>query len=57
MTERKPNIMRILSLLLVCLLLTGCAPKQDGAAQPGIVPTASADERIDPTKKTTGIGF
>ena len=57
MTERKPNIMRILSLLLVCLLLTGCAPKQDGAAQPGIVPTASADERIGPTKKTTGIGF
>ncbi len=57
MTERKPNRGRILALLLACLLLTGCVKAPEGGAQPGIVPTASADERIDPTKKTTGIGF
>lgn len=57
MTERKPNRLRILALLLACLLLSGCTKAPEGGAQPGIVPTASADEQIDPTKKTTGIGF
>ena len=58
MTEkRKLNRFRILAVLLILLLLTGCAKAPDSGAQPGIVPTASAAERPDPSKKTTGIGF
>ena len=57
MTERKRNRgRRLLALLACCLLLTGCTAQQSGA-QPGIIPTASADEKIDPAKKTTGVGF
>ena len=58
MTEkRKRNRFRILAVLLILLLLTGCAKAPDSGAQPEIVPTASAAERPDPSKKTTGIGF
>lgn len=58
MTEkRKLNRFRILAVLLILLLLTGCAKAPDSGAQPGIIPTASAAERPDPSKKTTGIGF
>ena len=46
-----------MALLLICLLLTGCAKAPEGSAQPGILPTAKADDRPDPTKKTTGVGF
>ena len=55
--KRKLNRFRILAVLLILLLLTGCAKAPDSGAQPGIVPTASAAERPDPSKKTTGIGF
>ena len=58
MTERKLNRgLRLMALLLICLLLTGCAKAPEGSAQPGILPTAKADDRPDPTKKTTGVGF
>lgn len=64
MTERKSNRwMRLLALTLCCLLLTGCAARQEGAGTGaptevgGIIPTASADEKPDPKKKTTGVGF
>ena len=55
--KRKLNRFRILAMLLILLLLTGCAKAPDSGAQPGIVSTASAAERPDPSKKTTGIGF
>ena len=58
MTKRKFNSgLRILTLLLACLLLAGCTAKQETGAQPGIIPTAQAAEKIDPAKKTTGVGF
>ena len=62
MTKTKPNKWkRLAALVMCCLLLTGCAAKQDGAdsaaAGAQIVPTASADEKVDPAKKTTGVGF
>ena len=55
--------MRLLALMLCCLLLAGCSARQEGAgtaastAAGGIIPTASADEKPDPNKKTTGVGF
>ncbi len=59
MTKKQPNIW--LLLLAVCLLLTGCTAKQQGDAAPpagtAVLPSASADELPDPTRKTTGIGF
>ena len=58
MTRKRPNRgLRILALLLACLLLTGCTAKQEGAAQPGLIPGAQAAETPDPTRKTTGVGF
>lgn len=50
-------------MLLCSLLLTGCAAKPENAAAPssttvgGIIPTASADEKPNSTKKATGVGF
>ena len=48
--------LRLLSLGLACLLLTACSPRpaEDGTA---ILPTATAEQLVDPAKKTTGIGF
>ena len=58
MTKRKPNMwLRLLSLLMVCLLLTGCTGGKDTAEQSGLIPAAQAEETPDPTKKTTGTGF
>ncbi len=64
MTNQKRNRRTLLLALLLCsLLLTGCAAKPEDAAAPsstatgGIIPTASADEKPDPAKKTTGVGF
>lgn len=67
MTERKLNRwqgkVRLWALLLACILLTGCtaAPQHDADATPavtgGILPTAAAEEQVDPAKKTTGVGF
>jgi len=49
--------LRMLSLLLVCLLLTGCTGGTDTGVQPGLIPAAQAEETPDPNKKTTGVGF
>ncbi len=58
MTKRKMNRwLRLLSLLLVCLVLTGCTGGKDAAGQPGLIPAAQAAETPDPNKKTTGVGF
>jgi len=58
MTKRQSNMwLRMLSLLLVCLLLTGCTGGTDTAVQPGLIPAAQAEETPDPNKKTTGVGF
>ena len=57
MTGRKSNRWRILALLLALLLLTGCTRTQESGAQPGILPTAAAEEKVDPAKRTSGIGF
>ena len=62
MTEAKPKKWKkVAALLLCCLLLGGCTARQDGmedaAAGAEIVPTASADEKVDPARKTTGVGF
>ncbi len=58
MTQRKMNIwLRLLSLAVVCLLLTGCTGGKDAALQPGLIPAAQAEETPDPNKKTTGVGF
>ena len=57
MTKQQRNI---LALLLAALLLTGCTASVDGPKKTqdvGIIPTASAAETPDPSKKTTGIGF
>ena len=53
----KQKWLRLLAVLMICLLLTGCSAKpaeNNGAA---ILPTASADEPVDPNEKTTGVGF
>ena len=47
----------LLALALCCLLLTGCTAKQEKDSGAAIIPTASADEKPDPNKKTTGVGF
>ena len=53
---KKRKWLRLTALLLACLMLAGCAgQKADGGA--GIIPTATADEPVDPNKKTTGVGF
>ena len=58
MTQRQPNKwLRLLSLAMVCLLLTGCTGGKDASGQPGIIPSAQAEETPDPNKKTTGVGF
>ena len=58
MTKRKMNRwLRLLSLLMVCLVLTGCTGGKDAAGQPGLIPAAQAAETPDPNKKTTGVGF
>ena len=58
MTERyRSGWTRLLALALACLLLTGCTPKKESGAEQGIIPTAGADEKPDPNKKTTGVGF
>ncbi len=55
----KQKWLRLLALLTVCLLLTGCSasPKEEAEAPAGIIPTASAEETPDPAKKTSGVGF
>ncbi|MBQ4579882.1 MAG: FAD:protein FMN transferase [Clostridia bacterium] len=59
MTKKKNGLLPLL--LAVCLLLTGCTAGQTGDSPPSagaaILPTASAAELPDPTKKTTGVGF
>ena len=61
MTQGKTKWLRLLAMIVCILLLTGCAAKpEDDAGSSGgagIIPTASADEKIDPGKKTTGVGF
>ena len=57
MTGKESNRWRILALLLALLLLTGCTRTQESGTQPGILPTAAADEKVDPAKRTSGIGF
>ena len=58
MTKRKPNRwLRLLALVMVCLLLTGCTGGKDASEQPGLIPAAQAEETPDPNKKTTGVGF
>ena len=58
MTKKQPNKwLRLLSLLMVCLLLTGCTGGKETAEQPGLIPSARAEETPDPNKKTTGVGF
>ncbi len=58
MTKRKPNRwLRLLALVMVCLLLTGCTGGRDASEQPGLIPAAQAEETPDPNKKTTGVGF
>ena len=49
--------LRLAALMMVCLLLTSCAGPQAGNDGAALLPTATADEPIDPTKKTTGVGF
>ena len=48
-------------MLLCILLLTGCAAAPEGKEEApttgGILPTASAEERPDPNKKTSAVGF
>lgn len=52
---------RLAAAALCCLLLTGCAARQEAteelSSRAGIIPTASAAEKPDPSKKTTGVGF
>ena len=55
MTKRK--CLRLLALLLCCLLLTSCGAKPAENSGAAILPTAAADEPVDPNKKTTGVGF
>ena len=60
MTERKHmKWKRIAAVLLCCLLLTGCTASKTGqtGTAADIIPTASAETKVDPAKKTTGIGF
>ena len=47
----------MLALLTACLLLTGCGAKPQNGASGGLLPTASAAEKPDPNKKTSGVGF
>ncbi len=49
--------MRVLALMLCCLLLTGCTAPEKSGSGAAIIPTASADGKVDPNKKTTGVGF
>ena len=60
----KTNIkrwLRLLAMVLACLMLASCAPEQKtadaGLPTTGVIPTAAADEPVDPNKKTTGVGF
>ncbi len=57
MTKKQPNIW--LLLLAMCLLLTGCTakPGTENPSSGAVLPSASADELPDPSKRTTGIGF
>ena len=60
MTKMKHRQLLLL-LLAMCLLLSGCRANEQGDSNPSaaaaILPTASAAELPDPTKKTTGVGF
>ena len=53
----KQKWLRLLAALMCCLLLTSCSAKPADDSGAAILPTASADEPIDPAKKTTGVGF
>ena len=55
MTKRK--WLRLLCVMLCCLLMTSCGTKPADNSGAAIIPTATADEPIDPSKKTTGVGF
>ena len=49
--------LRLLALMMCCLLLTSCGAKPATEGGAAIIPTAAADEPIDPNKKTSGVGF
>ena len=53
----KQKWLRLLAALMCCLLLTSCSAKPAENSGAAILPTASADEPIDPARKTTGVGF
>ncbi len=57
MTQGKTKWLRLLAMLLVCLLLTGCGAGPEDTQGGGILPTASAAEKPDPNKKTSGVNF
>ena len=54
---QKNRYIRLLALLLCCLVLTGCTGESAKEGAGTIIPTASADGKVDPGKKTTGVGF
>lgn len=58
MKQRKQYSWKKLLVLALCaLLLTGCTAKEAPDSGAALIPTASADEKPDPTQKTTGVGF
>jgi thiamine biosynthesis lipoprotein len=57
MTNGKTKWLRVLAMLLACLLLTGCGARPQEEQISGILPTASAAEKPDPNKKTSGVNF
>ena len=54
---KRQTWLRLLALLMCCLLLSSCGVKPADNGSAAIIPTATADEPVDPTKKTTGVGF
>lgn len=57
MTQGKTKWLRLLAMLLACLLLTSCGAQPEDKQGGGILPTASAAEKPDPNKKTSGVNF